>query len=252
MKKSLIVKNKTIGKGTPRICVSVMEKEMPEILAEAARLVEQGIEMLEWRVDSFSGVESPNAVREVLRQLAPIVKNTILVFTFRSKAQGGNCSLTNDKVYDLHQVAAESHVVDFIDVEYFYTEDADIEVYTLQKMGTKVITSHHDFHETPSSDILYMLLEQMKHSNADIVKLAMMPNDVEDVIRLLQETNHFHKRYPEQPLITMSMGKLGTISRVSGEIFGSCVTFGAGKNASAPGQIEAGQLQQILKALSCE
>lgn len=250
MKKMLTVKNKTIGKGTPRICVSVMEKELDGIIAEIKRLVAQGIEMVEWRVDAFSGVESPNAVREVLRAAAPIVKNTIFVFTFRSKAQGGMCALTNDKVYDLHQVAAESRVVDFVDVEYFYTEDADVEIYTLQKMGTKVITSHHDFHETPSSDVLFMLLEQMKHSNADIVKLAMMPNDVEDVLRLLYETNHFHKRYPDQPLITMSMGKMGAISRVSGETFGSCVTFGAGKNASAPGQIPAEQLQQILNVLS--
>lgn len=252
MRKKLTVKNKVIGKGTPLICVSVMESNLQDIAAEVAKLVEQNIEMIEWRVDAFSGVESPNAVREVLQALAPMLKNTIFVFTFRSKEQGGLRSLASEKIYDLHQVAAESHIVDFIDVEYFYTEDADEEVYTLQKMGTKVITSHHDFHETPSSDVLFMLLEQMKHSNADIVKLAMMPNEVSDVLRLLQETAHFHKRYPNQPLITMSMGKLGMVSRVAGEIFGSCVTFGAGKNASAPGQLPAAQLQTILETLSLQ
>ena len=116
-------------------------------------------------------------------------------------------------------------------------------------MGAKVITSHHDFHETPSSNVLFMLLEQMKHSNADIVKLAMMPQNTEDVLRLLEETNHFHKRYPMQPLITMSMGKLGTVTRVCGELFGSCVTFGAGKNASAPGQVPMAKLEEILEVL---
>ncbi len=251
MNKILKVKNKTFGKGTPIICVSVMESQKESIVTEIARLTGCGAEMIEWRVDAFSGVESPNAVREVLQAIEPLVKNTVLVFTFRSKEQGGLCSLSQEKVYDLHQVAAESHIVDFIDVEYFYTEDADVEIYELQKMGTKVITSHHDFHETPSSDVLFMLLEQMKHSNADIVKLAMMPNTTEDVLRLLEETNHFHKRYPNQPLITMSMGKLGMISRVSGEVFGSCVTFGAGKNASAPGQIPMDELKQILDVLSC-
>jgi len=251
MNKRLIVKNKEFGMGKPIICISVMDNVKDEIVAEVKRLVEQNVEMIEWRVDAFEGVGSPNAVREVLKEIAPIIKDTVFVFTFRSKEQGGVCSLRSDKVYDLHQVAAESKVVDFIDVEYFYTEDADVEVYTLQKMGTKVITSHHDFHETPSSDVLYMLLEQMKHSNADIVKLAMMPNTVEDVLRLLSETNHFHKRYPEQPLITMSMGKLGMVSRISGETFGSCVTFGAGKNASAPGQIPMNDLKYILDTLSC-
>lgn len=250
MSRVLRVKGKTIGAGTPMICVSVMDKDKEGILAEISRLIRHGAEMIEWRVDAFSGLESPNAVREVLKEAAPMLKDTIFIFTFRSKEQGGECSLSSQKVYDLHQIAAESHVVDFIDVEYFYTEDADVEIYNLQKMGTKVITSHHDFHETPSSDVLFMLLEQMKHSNADIVKLAMMPNDVSDVLRLLEETNHFHNRYPKQPLITMSMGKLGMISRISGETFGSCVTFGSGKNASAPGQIPMEELKQILRILS--
>lgn len=245
----LKVKNKIIGEGKPLICVSIMDSKKDEIVSEVKRLVEKNAEMIEWRVDAFEGVESPNAVRDVLKEIAPLVKDTIVVFTFRSKEQGGQRSLDGEKVFDLHQVAAESKVVDFIDVEYFYTEDADVEIYDLQKMGAKVITSHHDFHETPSADVLFMLLEQMKHSNADIVKLAMMPNTTEDVLRLLSETNHFHKRYPKQPLITMAMGKLGMVSRISGETFGSCVTFGAGKSASAPGQIPMEELQQILETL---
>ena len=243
------VKNKVIGEGKPLVCVSVMDAGKTEILAEIKRLVENNIEMIEWRVDAFEGLRSPNAVREVLEEAASLVKDTIFVFTFRSKEQGGQCSLEKDMVYDLHQIAAESKVVDFIDVECFYTEDADKEIHTLQKMGTKIIASHHDFHETPSSDIIYMLLEQMKHSNADIVKLALMPQNTEDVLRILGETNHFHKRYPDQPLITMAMGKLGMISRISGETFGSCVTFGAGKNSSAPGQIEMAKLAEILEVL---
>ena len=248
----LRVKNKVIGTGKPLVCVSVMDSEANSIIAEIKRLVASGAEMIEWRVDAFSGVKSPNAVREVLQKIAPLIRDTVFVFTFRSKEQGGMCSLPDEMVSDLHQVAAESKVVDFIDVEYFYTEDADLEVYDLQKMGTKIITSHHDFHETPSSDVLFMLLEQMSHSNADIVKLAVMPNSTEDVLRLLEETNHFHKRYPKKPLITMSMGKLGMISRVAGETFGSCVTFGAGKSASAPGQIEMAKLEWILDVLSGE
>lgn len=246
----LKIKNKVIGEGKPLVCVSVMDAQKESIVAEVKHLVESGAEMVEWRVDAFEGVKSLNAVREVISALAPIVDNTILIFTFRSKEQGGQCSLESEYVYDLHQVAAETKVVDFIDVEYFYTENADVEIYNLQKMGTRVITSHHDFHETPSSDVLFMLLEQMKHSKADIVKLAMMPQSTEDVLRLLMETNHFHKRYPKQPLITMSMGKLGVVSRVCGETFGSCVTFGAGKTASAPGQIPMENLEEILSVFN--
>ena len=250
MKANLEIKGKKLGQGKPVICVPVMENRKDDIVLEVARLVGTGVEMIEWRVDAFENVESMNAIRDVFDELAPIVKNTIFLFTFRSKKQGGLKELDYEKIYDLHQVAAESKIVDFIDVEYFDVDDMDREIHKLQKMGVKVITSHHDFDETPSGEVIAMLLEQMAQSGADIVKLAVMPNCTEDVLRLLEETNAFHNKYPKQLLITMSMGKLGVISRVSGETFGSCVTFGAGKNASAPGQIPVAELQCILDAIS--
>ena len=246
MTTTLEVKKKTFGNGRPLICVPVMASTKESIIEETRQLVEDKVDIVEWRVDAFEGISSLNAIRDVLSDLKNIVRDTVLIFTFRSKEQGGLVSLPYEKIYDLHQVAAESKIVDFIDVEYFQSDNIDKEIRTLQKMGAKVITSHHDFYETPSEDVIYMLLEQMKHSNADIVKLAVMPNNTEDVLRLLEETSHFHKRYPNQPLITMSMGRMGCISRISGEVFGSCVTFAAGKKASAPGQIPLEDLRKIL------
>ena len=52
-----------------------------------------------------------------------------------------------------------------------------------------------------------------------------------------------------RPLITMSMGALGMVSRVSGEAFGSAATFGAAKQASAPGQVPVSVLREILATL---
>ena len=48
-------------------------------------------------------------------------------------------------------------------------------------------------------------------------------------------------------LITMAMSGIGMISRLSGECFGSAVTFGAARKASAPGQIGVEQLREILQ-----
>lgn len=249
MKHEIIIKGKHIGIGKPLICVPIMDSKKETIVAEAKRLIDLGIEMIEWRVDAFEKVNSLNAIREVLAELKPLVKDTILLYTFRSKEQGGMCEMSYEKMYDLHQAAAETKVVDLIDVEYFKDDNVDREIRTLQKMGVKVITSHHDFYETPHDNVIFMILEQMAASGTDIVKLAVMPQCTEDVLTLLSETNRFHKEYPELPLITMSMGKLGAISRISGEIFGSCVTFGAGKNASAPGQIPIDKLKRILDTL---
>lgn len=252
MAELLKIKNKTFGNARPLICVPVMAQTKAEIVQEIRRLSEEKVDIIEWRVDAFEGIRSLNAIREVLEELVPFLEESILLFTFRSKEQGGLISMSAEEIYDLHQVAAESKVVDLIDVEYFQTENIDKEIRTLQKMGAKIVTSHHDFYETPSAEVIGMLLEQMKHSRADIVKLAVMPKTTEDVIRLLEETSRFHKRYPKQPLITMSMGKMGCISRVSGAISGSCVTFAAGKKASAPGQIPYEELKNILSYMGEE
>jgi 3-dehydroquinate dehydratase-1 len=119
MENLLCIKGKIIGKGKPLVCVPVMESSKEEILRETRRLEEAHTEMIEWRVDAFENVESPNAIREILNEMKHIIKESILVYTFRSKNQGGCKALSAADIYDIHQVAAESDVVDFIDVEYF-------------------------------------------------------------------------------------------------------------------------------------
>ena len=249
MENLLCIKGKIIGKGKPLVCVPVMESSKEEILRETRRLEEAHTEMIEWRVDAFENVESPNAIREILNEMKHIIRESILVYTFRSKNQGGCKALSAADIYDIHQVAAESDVVDFIDVEYFEAKNPQKEIARLQEMGVYVIASHHDFEQTPDPEVIRMLLEQIRESGADVVKLAVMPQNMWDVLHLLEETNRFHENHPDRPLITMSMGAKGGISRVAGEFFGSCVTFGAGGQASAPGQLPVKQLEEILHIL---
>lgn len=249
MENLLCIKGKIIGKGKPLVCVPVMESSKEEILRETRRLEEAHTEMIEWRVDAFENVESPNAIREILNEMKHIIKESILVYTFRSKNQGGCKALSAADIYDIHQVAAESDVVDFIDVEYFEAKNPQKEIAMLREMGAYVIASHHDFEQTPDPEVIRMLLEQIRESGADVVKLAVMPQNMWDVLHLLEETNRFHENHPDYPLITMSMGAKGEISRVAGEFFGSCVTFGAGGQASAPGQLPVKQLEEILHIL---
>lgn len=47
----------------------------------------------------------------------------------------------------------------------------------------------------------------------------------------------------------MSMGKLGRLSRMMGEYFGSCMTFATAKDASAPGQVPLDDLKKVLEVL---
>ena len=87
MENLLCIKGKIIGKGKPLVCVPVMESSKEEILRETRRLEEAHTEMIEWRVDAFENVESPNAIREILNEMKHIIKESILVYTFREGAK---------------------------------------------------------------------------------------------------------------------------------------------------------------------
>ena len=75
-----------------------------------------------------------------------------------------------------------------------------------------------------------------------------MPQNTEDVLTLLSATCKAKKELT-CPVITMSMAGTGLISRLSGEVFGSCLTFGAAESVSAPGQINALKLRSVLELL---
>ncbi|KZU91305.1 3-dehydroquinate dehydratase I [Lactiplantibacillus plantarum] len=75
-----------------------------------------------------------------------------------------------------------------------------------------------------------------------------MPQSVEDVLTLLTATNIARQTLP-QPVITMSMGDLGKVSRLAGEVFGSCLSFATVGAASAPGQIALENLRPELEDL---
>jgi 3-dehydroquinate dehydratase-1 len=81
-----------------------------------------------------------------------------------------------------------------------------------------------------------------------VAKVAVMPDTMTDVIRLLSATERASRQLPV-PLITMAMGSLGVVTRVFGSLFGSALTFAAGEKSSAPGQIPIETLREILETV---
>ena len=79
------------------------------------------------------------------------------------------------------------------------------------------------------------ILCEMQSCGADIAKLAVMPKSIQDVLNLMLASAKAFENL-NIPLITMSMGKLGSFSRVAGLLTGSCATFGSYGQESAPGQ----------------
>jgi 3-dehydroquinate dehydratase-1 len=89
----------------------------------------------------------------------------------------------------------------------------------------------------------------MHGQGADVAKLAVMPRSAGDVLRLLEITWEARNRFPRLPLCTMSMGRLGTLSRVAGFLFGSDMAFAVGQETSAPGQIPIAEARALAGTL---
>jgi len=72
-----------------------------------------------------------------------------------------------------------------------------------------------------------------------------MPNKLEDVLTLLSATLTANQQM-QIPVITMSMGAYGSLSRMFGGAFGSAVTFAVGQTSSAPGQMAVEEVNCVL------
>ena len=144
-------------------------------------------------------------------------------------------------------LAVSSSLVDLVDVE-IYTDDETVRgiIKNAHRKKVAVIASNHDFLKTPSKDELLKRLHKMEEMGADVLKIAVMPKKEKDVITLLEATLEMTKREEARPVISMSMSGMGVISRLSGECFGSAVTFAAVGKASAPGQIGIREMKTVL------
>lgn len=243
-------KNLRIGEGIPKICVPIMGATKDEIVEQANKVVQEQPDLIEWRADFFEKLEDGDSVSEVCAELEKIIGTIPLIFTVRTSKEGGKYRADSVEQYQtILKNAGKNAGVDLIDVELFMEVRKMSElIKELQQNKKLVIVSNHHFHETPSVEAMDDIFQIMEESGADIRKLAVMPNCEEDVLALLQATVHANQN-GQNPVISMSMGAKGAVSRVSGQVFGSCVTFAAVGEASAPGQIPIRELKQILKNL---
>lgn len=249
MTEALTVKNVTLGEGKPCVCIPLISTTKAALIEEAERYQQSGADVIEWRADIFAEVENHQAVEQVLKDLAAVLKGIPLIFTFRSHQESGEKELSKEDYVALNQFVIQTGLADFVDVELYQGEDTVQNLTSFaQRQGTYVIISNHDFQKTPAKSEIVHRLKQADELGGDILKIAVMPNRTEDVLELLTATNEMRK-YTKKPMITMAMGPLGVISRLSGQVFGSVLTFGAGERASAPGQVPVQELHQALEII---
>lgn len=246
----IMIRGVAIGEGIPKICVPIVGKTREEIVKAAEEIRTLPVDVVEWRADWYEEIFEADVVLDVLQELRRILGELPLLFTFRTKKEGGEKEIDEKNYRILNQLVVESGLADLIDVEVFSGDEVvnDL-VRTAHENEVKVIGSNHDFEKTPSKEEIIRRLQKMQELDVDLPKIAVMPRKKEDVLTLLAATEEMNRKYADRPIITMSMAGDGVISRLCGEVFGSALTFGAAGQASAPGQIGVKELRQILTIL---
>ena len=244
------VRGKTIGGADPVVCLPLVAGEKPEVLRQAEALIQFDPDLVEWRVDGYENVEDVDDSLEVLKGLREKIGNIPLIFTCRIDAEGGFRQIGAGMRLRLIQTAIGSGLLDLADVE-MCNETSFIEDVkdAARQNEARLIFSYHNFEKTPDEAFIIDKLVQAQQMGADIAKMAVMPKDYNDVLVLLSATLKARTEYLRIPIITMSMGPEGGVTRLAGGLFGSDLTFAIGKEASAPGQIPIEALRRAMKVL---
>lgn len=244
------LRGKILGGEDPLLCMPLVATEEHALLKEAEKIVRLSPDIIEWRVDYFDGVCDIEQVKRALNSLRALADQIPIIFTFRSHLEGGYKPVEDKMRYDIIRQVIATGKVEVVDIELISGADniSHIKEAT-EQYNISLILSYHDFNKTPSVDYLVDKMHQQIESGADIAKIAVMPKNEKDVLNLLNATLEARIKMPNPPIITMSMGGIGVVTRMAGWLFGSDLTFAVGEKASAPGQFPIEELRTGIEIL---
>jgi len=249
-KVQITVRNRIIGGAQPLICLPLVGEKKDTVLDEARELTPLMPDLLEWRIDAYDKAENIDECLDDLEELRQIIGDIPLIFTCRIDKEGGVNTISQEKRLELYTAVCISGNVDIIDIELCNeTVFVDAILKTARANNIAVILSYHNFNETPSQAFMYAKLVEAEAAGADIAKVAVMPKNYQDVLSLMSATNMARNERVQVPIITISMGSEGAVSRLAGGLFGSDISFAIGKKASAPGQIPIKDLKAGMNLL---
>jgi len=217
------------------ICAPIIEQDI-EMMVKSANLANS--DLIELRLDYLNNFAGLKRIESV---------NKPKIITCMPKWDGGLfCGTERERAEILLESLKFCGSTDYVSVELKTGKNFLNEVASAAKARKiKVIISHHDFEKTPGREEILKIIGSEKQAGADIAKVAFTPENYGDVLTVLSVLNNNLKI----PVIAISMGELGKISRVAGLLMGSYLTFaslGKGKE-SAGGQMSVDEVREALK-----
>lgn len=209
----------------PAICAPLVARTQAALAQEAADVAAKQPDLLEWRVDFFEGLADAKAVAAALESIHAASGGLALLFTRRSSKEGGEpIAASEDQVLSAYAAACGSGRVALVDFE-MGNDPAHVRRVREQSLahGVKLVLSFHDFAGTPEAAVLDEKFALAQELGADVAKVAVMPRSMDDVLRLLAATLRASQSL-RIPVVSMSMGGPGALTRLCGAQFGSAMT----------------------------
>lgn len=211
-----------------KIAIPIFQAKKEDVIKVAEDCIEKGADVLEFRIDAL---DNPNFkdIQKIIEEI-----NFPMIATNRISSEGGSFKGTEEERIDILLKCAP--LVDYVDIE---LQSDDKYIKQIHDTGVTTIVSYHDFHKTPEiNEIMYIV--EKEHKLGDIAKVAFMPNDLDDTLKILAILSHCENT------IAISMSDLGSYTRVMASKFDSPITFAAGTDVTAPGQIDIETMKSLL------
>ena len=216
---------------------------MPRTLEEAQQLDRSrydGADVIEWRADFLDKNEILTVAPAVFEKFA----GREILFTLRTRGEGGQIDLTSEEYLAIIQDIQSIYHPDYIDFEFY----SHREVFEQMLEFSNLVLSYHNFQETPEN--MMEILSELTSLSPKLVKVSVMAHNEQEVLDLMNYTRGFKTLSPEQDYVTISMGKVGKISRLTADLTGSSWSYASVGEESAPGQIPLENMRRIRELLN--
>ncbi|MEG1618619.1 MAG: type I 3-dehydroquinate dehydratase [Eubacterium sp.] len=229
-------------------CIPLVSQNEETLWCEIDNAIQQNPDYLEWRRDYFLE-DCFETEKKMLKGFKQKIGKTGLIYTFRDVNEGGFRNVAELERLKFITYWIEKGMANYIDIE---LDSSDAFLGQIQNLisdsSVRLLLSHHNFHKTYSAEKMMDIFKRMESKGADVLKLAMYAENEDDVKRQI-EVAYTYGMKSEKPIIVISMGSLGTISRVFPDFIGGSLTYVAGKESTAPGQLTIKEISRLREKL---
>lgn len=207
-----------------KVCVPVTGRTDQEIKKLMKQAKDSSANIVEWRVDCYEHVDEIERVIEMLKTIREILGDKQLIFTYRSRQEGGEKPIDTSAYLLLCKTAILTKLIDYIDVEFLLGDTIVNSIVKHARIkNIKVLMSNHDWDSTPRCEIIENRLKVMLEKGADIAKVVCSPRNEEDVETVIKAGQNVVKEH--ENIVLVSLGELGMKTIEQPELAGSCMTF---------------------------